>query len=129
MNEMSLGVINLKTGCFTKTWVSVVLSTLVSAFLSLYFLRANLTFLLRSLNFRSPGNQPWKMSTLSEASGAMQSVEDAAGKAEIQSSLNFRSGFCPPYTGCALSINLPPRSAILLFSQFHAFPHTAVVAK
>ena len=124
MNDTSLGVINLKTGCFTTTWVSVTLSTLVSALLSLYFLRANLTFLLRSLNFRSPGNQPRKMSTLSEASGAMQSVEDAAGKAEIQSSLNFRSGFCPPHTGCEHS-----RSAILLFSQFHAFPHTAVVAK
>ena len=124
MIEISLGVINLKTGCFTKAWVSVTLSTLVSALLSLHFFRANLTFLRRSLTFRSPGKQPRKMSTLSEASGAMQSVEDAAGKAEIQSSLNFRSGFCPPHTGCEHS-----RSAILLFSQFHAFPHTAVVAK
>ena len=109
--------------------MSVTLSTLVSALLSLYFLRANFTFLLRSLNFKSPGNQPRKISTLSEASGAMQSVEDAAGKAEIQSSLNFRRGFCPPYTGHEHSINLPRISAILLFSEFHAFPHTAVIAK
>ena len=44
VNKMSLGVINLKTGCCTKTWVSVALSTLVSALLSSSFLRTNLTF-------------------------------------------------------------------------------------
>ena len=96
VNKMALGVINLKTGCCTKTWLSVALSTLVSALLSSSFLRTNLTFLLRSLLFRSWGNQLRKMSTWTEASGAMGSVEDAASKAEIQSSLKFRSGFLLP---------------------------------
>ena len=36
------------------------------------------------------------MSILFEASGAMGSVEDAASKAEIQSSLKFKSGFLLP---------------------------------
>ena len=36
------------------------------------------------------------MSTLSEESGAMGSVEDAASKAELQPSLNLRSRSCPP---------------------------------
>ena len=63
VNKMSLGVINLKTGCCTKTWMSVASSTLVSALLSSSFLRTNFTFLLRSLLFRSWGNQLRKMST------------------------------------------------------------------
>ena len=116
MNEMSLGVINLKTRCFTNTWVSVSLSTLVSALPSLYFLRANLTFLLRSLNFRSPENQSRKISTLSEAYWAAYKFVCSTKNSSVRSKLKyspvpvlFGSWTCKPLRAVKRGI-LGPRS-------------------
>ena len=73
------------------------------------------------------------MSTLSEASGAMGSVEDAASKAELQSSLNLRSGSCPPdFLYRMRAFNKPSSGkwdATFLVHLVSAFPHRAVAVK
>ena len=72
------------------------------------------------------------MSTLSEASGAMGSVEDAASKVESQSSVNIRSGSCPPdflYRMRAFNKPSPGKWDATFFGPFSAFPHRAVAVK
>ena len=72
------------------------------------------------------------MSILSEASGTMGSVEDAASKAEIQSSLNFRSDSYPPDFSYRMRAFNKPSTVkwdATFFGPFSAFPHRAVAVK
>ena len=112
VNKMSLGVINLKTGCCTKTWVSVALSTLVFALLSSSFLGTNFTFFLRSLLFSNGGISSGKCRPENHQKHLvpwgqlkMLQARQKYNPARISKVALFPLTF---YTGCEHSINFPP---------------------
>ena len=134
VNKMSLGVINLKTGCCTKTWVSVTLSTLVSALLSSSFLGTNFTFFLRSLLFSSWENHFRKMLTWKPIRSIWCHGVSwrccKQGRNTIQ--LEFQKWLSSPWLfiqDVSIQWTFLHEVECYFFGPFHAFPHTAVGAK
>ena len=124
LNEMSLDVIKVKMRCFTKTWVSVTLSTWVSALLSLSFLGTKLTFLLTRLFLGVEGSSSGKCRFYPKHLAPWDQLKmlQAGQKYNLAWISEVTLNPLTSYTGCEHSINLPPWSGMPLFWSIYCFP-------